>query len=306
MPKELLIIRNHIKILCGNDDIVAEYFEKWIGQMILYPSTKTICPTLISEEGAGKGTLLQLLSKMFGKDKYFETTDPASYVWGKFNAVMADCFLVCLDELSKKDCMEAEGKIKGLITNSALTINEKNTKAFNITSIHRFISTTNKEEPQNTHKGDRRNLILKASDELVGNEKYFTDFYEMMEDVNVVKTAFEYFKSLDGLDKFRKIPLPYSEYQEELKTLSKSFIEMWVENLPNIEVGDNEGMIKLDGLECLVRFKHFCETNGLKYEVNTLQLMVRIGRLKSKWIEKKNLKTHNVTVFNLNGIRSDW
>jgi hypothetical protein len=147
---------------------------------------------------------------------------------------------------------------------------------------------------------------LKASDELVGNEKYFTDFYEMMEDVNVVKTAFEYFKSLKGLDKFRKIPLPYSEYQEGLKTLSKSPIEMWVENLPNFEVGDKDGMKELDGVECLVRFKHFCENNGLKYEVNTLQLMVRICRLKSKWIEKKHTKNGNVTAFNLNGIRSDW
>jgi hypothetical protein len=70
-PEALEIFKNHIRILCGNDDAVTEYFCKWIGQMIQFPSVKSICPILISKEGAGKGTLLDLLRKMLGSAKVF-------------------------------------------------------------------------------------------------------------------------------------------------------------------------------------------------------------------------------------------
>ncbi len=51
---------NHIKVLCNHDDVVFDYFIKWIAQMIQHPETKTNCPTFISKEGAGKGTLMRL------------------------------------------------------------------------------------------------------------------------------------------------------------------------------------------------------------------------------------------------------
>jgi hypothetical protein len=70
--------------------------------MIQYPAVKTICPTLISKQGAGKGTLIRLLSKMIGAKKVFETRRPSRDVWGSFNGEMANAFLVNLDELSKK------------------------------------------------------------------------------------------------------------------------------------------------------------------------------------------------------------
>lgn len=57
-------ILNHFKILCGNNIAVYDYFIKWIAQMIQYPAVKSICPTLISKQGAGKGTLLKLMGKM--------------------------------------------------------------------------------------------------------------------------------------------------------------------------------------------------------------------------------------------------
>ena len=36
-PEALNIILYHIKILCNNEEVVSDYFIKWIGQMIQYP-----------------------------------------------------------------------------------------------------------------------------------------------------------------------------------------------------------------------------------------------------------------------------
>ena len=49
---------NHIKVLSGNSQEVADYIIKWIAQMILYPEMKTICPTFIGNQGTGKGLFL--------------------------------------------------------------------------------------------------------------------------------------------------------------------------------------------------------------------------------------------------------
>jgi hypothetical protein len=150
--------RKHILILCGNDSIVADYFEKWIAQMIQYPAIKSVCPTLISKEGAGKGTLMKLLEKMLGTSKVYETAEPSRDIWGDFNGIMADTFLVNLNELSKKETIESEGRIKKLITDDSITINNKGVSQYKIKSYHRFIITTNKEDPIGTNKDDRRKI----------------------------------------------------------------------------------------------------------------------------------------------------
>jgi sporulation protein YlmC with PRC-barrel domain len=166
-------IRNHIKILCGNDDNVASYFEKWIGQMIKHPSVKSICPILISKQGAGKGTLVYLMSKMLGEQRILETTNPGRDVWGDFNALMTDAYVVYINEISKKDTIDADGKIKGLITDTTLNINKKGIDPYKIAAYHRFIFTTNTEDPMKTTHDDRRNMIIRSSDELCGNKKQF-------------------------------------------------------------------------------------------------------------------------------------
>lgn len=113
-PKEenKQIILNHIKILCGNEDHIYEYFIRWIGQMLKYPSGKSICPTLVSEQGAGKGTFLDLLSKMMGSGKRFQTTQPSRDVWGSYNRKMTDTFLVNLNELKKRKLQEVTEYLK--------------------------------------------------------------------------------------------------------------------------------------------------------------------------------------------------
>ena len=167
-------VLNHIKILCNNNEIVSDYFIKWIAQMIQYPEVKSICPTLISKEGSGKGTLIQLLTKMLGGQKVLETSTPSRDVWGDFNGVMSDAFFVNLNELSKKETIESEGKIKALITDNAMTINQKGINQYSIRSYHRFMVTTNKEEPINTSKDDRRNMIISSSNEFFFLTKSFS------------------------------------------------------------------------------------------------------------------------------------
>ena len=299
------IIKNHIKILCGNDDVVASYFEKWIAQMIQYPAVKTICPTLISKEGAGKGTLLQLLTKMLGSTKVFETTQPSRDVWGEFNGLMADAFLVNLNELSKKETVESEGRIKGLITDPTMKINNKGVSQFPINSFHRFIITTNNEEPIATSKDDRRKLIIRSSDELCGNKEYFKKMYELLDDTNAIKSVYEYFKSIPDMDKFGSIPMPTTEHQENLKEMNANPIESWLKDFVERKLGNPT--IKETSKKLYEDFHEWINNSNItNYQCDALKFSVRLKNLKLPYITKDHTKYGNTNVFDIEGLSKHY
>jgi len=297
-------IKKHIKILCGNDENIAEYFEKWLAQMIQYPSVKTIMPTFISKEGAGKGTLLRIMRKMIGDGKVVESTQPSLNVWGTFNGMMANTFVINLNELSKKETMECEGFIKGLITDDTLTINEKGKSQYDIKSYHRFIATTNNEEPFNTSKDDRRNLIIKCSDELCGNKEYFNKFYSIIEDTNAIKSYYEYLKTIPDMDMFGKLKLPVTEYHQELKEMSENIIERWVKDFT--QVNHNMVDIKLSSSSVYEKFCDWISKNGNNYTCNSMQFGVRLKRLNIKGIEKKHTNKGTDYIFTIKDLQEHF
>ena len=302
--EERNFILNHIKILCNHDLVVYNYFIKWIAQMIIFPDVKTTCPTFISQEGAGKGSLIRLFEKMLGDCKVFETTKPSRDVWGDFNGRMANTFLIILNELSKKETLEAEGYIKGLITDPKLTINNKGSNQFDITSYHRFIVCTNKEEPFNTNKDDRRKWFVRCSDELIGNKEYFNKYYEYLNDINIVKTMFEYFKNIPDTENFNKIPLPVTEYHQGLMEYAKCPIERWLEDFTY--KNQDEDFIELKTESVLEKFNKWCSENGIEYKLDSLKLCVRMSRLKINGIEKKKTNKFNATTFDINKMKAHF
>ncbi len=301
-PDALSVILNHIKILCNHDIPVYDYFIKWIAQMIQYPAEKTIMPTFISAEGAGKGTMFRLFEKMLGRDKVFETTNPARDVWGDFNGIMTTCYLVNINELSKRDTVEAEGKIKGLITDNSLTINQKGVAQYKIKSYHRFIATTNKEEPINSTVGDRRNLIIRSSDEKKGDVKYFEYIHGLLEDIDVVRTCYDYFRSIPGMDKFRDIPMPHTEYHDNIKELSRSPIEHWLCDFTREHI--NEENITLQSTKIYDLFREWCGNNGIKYEIDCVKLNIRLTNMNIQGIFKgPHTRFGKTKIFDINMLR---
>ena len=303
MKTEVDFILNHIKILCNNEIEVYEYFCKWIGQMIQYPAVKTICPVLISKQGAGKGTFMRMMERMMGSKKVFETTTPSRDVWGQFNGLMVNTFLVNLNELSKKETIESESQIKGLITDAALTINNKGQNAMKITSHHRFIISTNKEEPINTSSDDRRNLIIRCSDQLINNKNYFEKINDYIDDDNVIKSLFEYFKSIPNLNKFNKLEKPTTTYQENLKELSKNPIELFIEDL--IMENFDEYNLEYTTKELYQEFNKYISKGKYNYECNYQKFSCRLNRLNHKGIINKRTNRGTIKIFDINVLKKE-
>jgi hypothetical protein len=276
--KAISLVKNHMKIMCGNDQTVADYLLLWIAQMIQFPSVKSICPTLISKEGAGKGTLMRLIERMLGTEKVLQTTKPSQFVFGNFNGAMPNKIFVNLDEMSKKEGEGADGHLKGLITEPRITINEKGIIPYEIPSYHRFFITTNNEDPVKTSKDDRRKLIIRASDELIGNREYFDKMYAMLEDDNAVRSIYEYFKTLPGADKFGKIPLPETEYHRDIKEAQSSPIELWLRHF--VFEHSNLAYVEKTSMEQYESFNVFKADSGIQFECSLVAFALKLKNLK--------------------------
>jgi hypothetical protein len=274
---EVQFILNHIKILCDNDVVVYNYLINWIAQMIQFPEVKTVVVTMISSEGAGKGTLMKLFGKMLGKKKILETSTPSRDVFGSFNSMMSDYFLINLNELSKSETKGSEGQFKQMVTDGNLTINAKGVAQYQIDSYHRFFITTNNPDPITTKKDDRRNLIIRSSDEKIGDKDYFEKMNEYLEDDNIIKGVYQHFKSIENMEKFGLLPLPVTNYHNNLKEGNRDILDQWLEeytfqyrNFPSIEK---------TATECFNDFISWRELGDIKYEINKPKFGVKLNTI---------------------------
>jgi hypothetical protein len=273
--KELKFILNHIKILCDNDDVVTDFVIKWIAQMIQFPEVKSYVLTFISNEGAGKGRLMELFSRMMGEKKIHESSTPSRDIWGSFNGLMSAYFLINLNELSKSETKGNEGQMKAMITDGTITINPKGVAQYKTKSYHRFIITTNKEDPVVTKKDDRRNIIIRSSDEKIGDKDYWKEISKYLEDDDVIRTCYDYFKSIEDMDKFRELPLPITDYQNNLKEGNRDVLDLWMEQFTFM----NRSFVTTEQtpIEIYNDFCNWRDVNSPKYEINKQKLMVRIN-----------------------------
>ena len=281
------VIKNHLMMLCGYDKDAWDYTMDWMASCIQFPSKKLAMPVWVSSEGAGKGTLIRLLEVLLGKTKVLSTQEPSKYCWGAFNEMMANAFIIVLDEVSKKETQHSEGQIKGLITEPTITINGKGKAHYTIASYHKFIATNNPDqygnEPMTTTKDDRRKYFMRCSDEKIGDKEYFDSIYAMYKDDNKMKSVYEFFKKREI--KRLEGKLPCTDYNNELKQASVPVLQVFIADLLSDE-NQFANTNQISSQELFAKFNKWTETTKTKYDCNSLQFGCRIANLKIAGMKK--------------------
>ena len=184
-----------------------------------------------------------------------------------------------------------------------MTINAKGKDQFEMNSYHRFIITTNKEDPIATSQDDRRNLIIRTSDELIGKKEYFNKLHTLLDDINVIRTCYDYFKNIPDLDKFNNIPLPKTQYQENLRLLDLSPPEQFLIDFCT----KNEGIVEVENKDFFSQFLNFIDSANIEYNTTPLKFGVKIANLKISGIEKgKHTKTGDYRNINVDKINKHF
>jgi hypothetical protein len=286
-PDAVKFMLAHIMVLCNHDQYCYDYMCLWIAVMIQFPSIKLPMPVFVSGEGAGKGSILKLFKALLGGSKILQTQEPSKEVWGEFNSLMLNAYLVCLDEISKKEMTGCEGKIKGLITEPTIRINDKGKSRFEVPSYHKFIAISNPDaygnEPMNTTQDDRRRFFVQCSDELIGNTEYFDKFNEMLVCTDSMKCVYEYFNTLANAKSLLKLKLPVSEYNQQLKEMSVPPLKMFLADFVR-----SHSCSSVSSSELYADMREWSLRTGIRYECNVVQFGCRLANMKIDGFQKIN------------------
>ena len=278
-----------INYLCDHHKESFEFVIIWLAHMIQYAENKSVMLVFVGKQGSAKTWLILLLQKMLGIHKVLVTSEPSRDVWGHFNSLMKDAFLVNLNEISRKEFVGAEGRIKQLITEPIFTFHDKGKSAINLKSYHRFLGTTNDEEAVPSHEGDRRSVIIRSSDEIIINgsdtaevkktkQDYFDQLYGMLEDDDAIMSVYNELKQIKNIPSMiSKTIMPLTNFQSEMQALNRDSVELFLEHLAM-----NEDTDFTWSCNCIWnQYQAFCNEHGHKYDyLNSTKFGSRLGRKK--------------------------
>jgi hypothetical protein len=183
-----------------------------------------------------------------------------------------------------------------------MVINDKGQKAYKIKSFHRCCGFTNNNEPIPLPKDTRRFFVCRSSDEKIGDVEYFNKLSEMLENDDVIKTCFEYFKSIPDLQHFRMLKLPITDYAKELMEMKIDPVELWFKNYISDKFNETEYTIKQCDLFDIFKTYLFKNMPNYVNGYNPISFGIRLNRLKIDGIEKKKRNFGNIITLNIDKI----
>jgi hypothetical protein len=180
---------------------------------------------------------------------------------------MVNAYLVVLNETDKRNSKDAEGKKKQLITDCAeggYMINPKGKGQFPVCSFHRVLQSTNTTDPVNTHAKDRRNVIIRCSDEKIGDTAYFTELTDALARPNALRSIYWSFRGADISNwNFRNRPI--TDYHKIIVEGSRNPLDMFMESFTFKYANADGGEKILYGAEMLQEFRNWKEQGGYSF-----------------------------------------
>jgi len=162
----------HAQAVCGEDGAAADYMLNWMAFSVQRPGTQPeVALVLRGGQGTGKGTLGRLLLRFFGPHGRHLTQQ--RHLVGNFNAHLHGALVVFADEAFFAGDKQAEGALKGLITEPTITIEPKGVDAFTAPNQLKVIIASNSRWVVPAGADERRYAVVEVSDGLAGNHEYF-------------------------------------------------------------------------------------------------------------------------------------
>jgi hypothetical protein len=175
------LIREHIeRVIAGGNEEFAEYVTRWIAWSIQNPAAQAeVALVLIGAKGAGKGTLVRCLQRIFGAHAFQVTS--REEVIGKFNGHLQDCVLFIADEAYWGGDKRCVGRLQGMITEPTLPIERK---GIDLIQVRNYLHVVMLAEPGwviPAGRYERRYSALAVSNVRRGDRDYFRALYKQID-----------------------------------------------------------------------------------------------------------------------------
>ena len=230
-PGDWVVIRDFLyEVICNEDLTLYHYLLQYIAHMLQHPEEKpSIAIVLLSGSGCGKGTFFQLLSAIWSKSA-LEVSD-INQVIGTFNAALEKNYVVMMDEALFKGDKASMERLKSMISEPTIHVEQKYQPSRTINSYHRFFAASNSDHFANIPVDDRRFVFIRVSDRRQQDLAYFNIVHKAINSLSII-SAFAYDLFTLDLSSFqvRQRPITHEHLNQRLQSLD-GFERFWLEVL---------------------------------------------------------------------------
>lgn len=251
------ILLEQIKLLT-NDEAGYDYMIKYLAHLVQRPGELPGVMIMFRsiKQGVGKNLFFEKLAEtMIGRDFYVNTADIDKLV-GRF-PVIANKFIVCLDEAHGKDTFANSNKIKNLITADKFTMETKGIDAFDIRNLARLFAFTNGNNSLPVEANDRRMVIFECNCTKVGDHKYFNALAGALENDSVIKAFYNYLMTIEITGWRPHVDRPKTELYNDLQMANMGIDKKFMFHL--YENSEKDSVIELQSSEFYDKFVYYCQ-----------------------------------------------
>jgi hypothetical protein len=201
-----------------------------MAHMVQKPEEKPgIIVTLIGGQGTGKGVYFSLLRAIWKSTTIQVST--LDHIVGRFNAILERNYVICMDEALFAGDRRSLDRMKSMITEPNVMIEQKLQPVRSIESVHRFFAASNHDHFAHVERDDRRFLFLRVSDSHKQDTAYFKKLTTEISDGRTIGALFYYLLRKDISDfNIRVKPRTSEHLAQRLKSLD-GFERYWYEVL---------------------------------------------------------------------------
>jgi hypothetical protein len=166
--------------VCRGDPELFAWVMAWFAVMFQRPTEKVGTSLVLrGAQGTGKTIVGRIIGSLLG-DHYALVAD-SRYIVGRFNAHLANCLMLQLDEATWGGDHAAAGKLKDLITGEYQYIEYKGKEPVRVKNFVRLLVTGNNNWLVPAGVEERRFAVLDMGDDRRQNHEYFQAIEDEME-----------------------------------------------------------------------------------------------------------------------------
>jgi hypothetical protein len=177
----LIVRRFLLEVICAGDLCTYRYVILFLAHMLKKPEEKPgIMLVLLGGQGIGKGGFFRLLQALW-RDTTLLVSD-IGHVLGQFNAEIERSYVLCLDEALFVGDRRSSDRLKSLVTEPNVTIEQKYQPRRTIESHHRLFAASNHAHFAQVDPDDRRFLFLRVSETRKGDHEFWAAYHDAIAD----------------------------------------------------------------------------------------------------------------------------
>jgi len=257
----------HIRLVVANgNEAVYRYLLRYFLHILLNPMEKTgVVIVIKGQQGSGKNSPFDVFNRLVIGPSLSLTTPNMELITGRFNSISQSLIGCVLDEAVDNADRSVMNKFKNLITADERQIELKGKEPYMVGDFTNYVVISNNDFASLIEESDRRALCLETSNDMIGDRKYFNNYWKVLGNLEAGKHIFHWLLNEVKLpDDWHPQDTPETSYKKELKraqasTPIKFFLNMY-ENLANGELPNEE--IRNESMGWFAEYMSYCQTNN--------------------------------------------